>query len=506
MNNGKKRVLIYSPLALWRFHIATDVEIAQRYLDDGHEVYWVACRTELPICQANPDNLKSICMACERRSVEGLEWLWGERLHVMSLDNLTDDERVVIREIDEAICRDTAMLSEYEMDGSDIGLAVLSSLISQISEPEPDLNQYADVISMHLQAALTVHFSIKRYITDILPDEIILFNGRFSSNRPALRAAQKSSARVVTHERAFTQGRYLIVEDDYPHALELAKHSISNHWNGSRHDLNIRKDIAARWFRSQREGKDMGWFSFVARQKPGTVPSDLDTGKVNIAIFVSSEDEYYVLKGWQNVIYKNENDGICQLIDSFKRDKRYHFYIRIHPNMAGVDNSQTRGLLSFRDKSDSVTVIDAGSPVDTYALIEASDIVLTFGSTVGIEAAYMGKPSMVLGRAFYEDLGGVMRLESHDEVIEEIKKFAERDSGIHLEIPDGAYKYGYYLMTAGEPFKYVIQDAVGIKGIRRGNKTVYFKLSWAARLVWVLEKALRMIGVGGLIKKRSPAR
>jgi len=55
--------------------------------------------------------------------------------------------------------------------------------------------------------------------------------------------------------------------------------------------------------------------------------------------------------------------------------------------------------------------------VDSYDIVSAADVVLTFGSTIGIEAAYYGKPSILLGRAVYEDLGSCYVPSSHDELM-----------------------------------------------------------------------------------------
>ena len=500
-DQGKKKVLIYAPMALWRFHLATDLELAQRYLDEGHEVFWIACKSELPICQANPDNLKSICMACEHRSGVGLSWLGENNVHVLPLSNLNDQQKSEVDRLDTDLRLDINSLRNFEYEGSDIGMAVLSSVVSQLRDPLPDLSEHIEMISEHVRSALIVHFSMKAYLEEIQPDEVVMFNGRYTVVRPALRVVQQSSASVITHERPYTLGKYLAVKDNYPHELELGKKLILDHWQTSQHALERKQEIASAWYEGQRAGKDQGWFSFVSQQDKGVIPEHFDRNKVNFAIFVSSEEEFAALKGWENPIYESQNDGIQQIMNAFHTQDGCHFYIRVHPNLAGIDNTQTRGLESFRNTSEQLTLIEADSAVDTYALVDAVDAVITFGTTVGVEAVYMKKPSILLGRSFYEDFDGVIRPTCHADVIDVLGQFCGKRPAAADSIGEGAYIYGYYLATAGEKFRYVLQDKVGITGMVRNNKITRFRVSKSAALVWIIEKALRMLGLGNLLKK-----
>ena len=49
--------------------------------------------------------------------------------------------------------------------------------------------------------------------------------------------------------------------------------------------------------------------------------------------------------------------------------------------------------------------LDPHSPVDSYALMDVADIVVTYGSTTGVEAAYAGRRVVVMGPSAYDELG-----------------------------------------------------------------------------------------------------
>ena len=90
-------------------------------------------------------------------------------------------------------------------------------------------------------------------------------------------------------------------------------------------------------------------------------------------------------------------------------------YLRVHPNLAGVDNRQTQQIAQL--DSPLMTVIPADDPTSTYALLRHADTVLSYGSTVGIEAVYWGIPSVLAGASFYRDLGGTYNPATHAELV-----------------------------------------------------------------------------------------
>jgi hypothetical protein len=109
--------------------------------------------------------------------------------------------------------------------------------------------------------------------------------------------------------------------------------------------------------------------------------------------------------------------------------------------------------------------------------MNAADQVVTFGSSVGIEAVFWGKPSILLGPCFYQDLGGTYQPKSLDEAVELISK-----RQMPLD-PIGAYMYGLWMQTHGIRFEYFKPEGL-FHGRFKGQvvynkpprKTLLFKL------------------------------
>jgi hypothetical protein len=76
-------------------------------------------------------------------------------------------------------------------------------------------------------------------------------------------------------------------------------------------------------------------------------------------------------------------------------------------------------------------------------------VVLTFNSTVGIEATFWDKPSILAGPSLYDQLGSNYIPTSHEEVMSLLLQRNLQPKGKH-----GALMYGYFFNSFGKPFRY----------------------------------------------------
>ena len=88
------------------------------------------------------------------------------------------------------------------------------------------------------------------------------------------------------------------------------------------------------------------------------------------------------------------------------------------------------------------------SPISSYALLDACEKVFSFGSTMGMEATYAGKPSVLLSEAYYRMLGAVYEPENPEEVK---KCLLDR---LHPKPFEATLPYGFYSRHRGEELRY----------------------------------------------------
>ena len=433
------------PFSDWVSHLATDLEIAAKHIEEGDEVHIIQCSSDLPSCEANPNHFKLRCIICKSKRDKGLALLNlpEQNRHELNLNEF-------IRDLDLPDFSSIQELKDFEIDNIDIGMTVASSLISMTREAEPDMNNFIKFIHENISVSIAIYDAIKHHLLQIEPDVFYLFNGRFAAFRPALRTAQYLGIKTFVHERAGVLERYTLIEDTYPHDIEYQKTQIEKYWNDER-SYTEKEKLAKQWFNNRRGGKDQSWYSFTKLQEKGNLPDGFDSSRRNIAIYVSSQDEFEAIGGWQNPIYKNQSDAINRIINS-NTDTNIRFYVRIHPNLKGLNNTQTQELYGL--KGSNLSVIPADSKIDSYELMDACEKVIVFGSTMGIESVFWGKPSILVGRSFYEGVQGCYTPKDNNELIDLINRRLD-------PLPNlGALKYGYWQSIAGIPYVYYKPESI----------------------------------------------
>lgn len=447
-------------------HFETDLEIAKKLTNEGHEVYFLTCKEELKTCFINSEHQKAICNVCKSKINNGLKILNVKENKILSFSNKNDFKL----SFDDALVSFEA-LKNYEYKGCDIGLGVVSSLVSTLRDHNFDVELHSEKIKIALETSIFVYENFKQIIEQYQPDGIIVFNGRFLETKPVLHLCVQNNIKFFTHERGGQLNRYLFRENSTPHSLLFVKKEIESLWNNTSAEKN---SIGAQFFLQRKNGEIQNWYTFTKRQKKDLLPKNYNKNILNVAIFNSSIDEYVSIPEFENKIYVDDNEGIEKICESFKNDEEFHFYLRIHPNLAGLDNTQTRKINEFKSKFPNLTVIDALEEIDSYALMEAVDTVVTFGSTIGIESVFWGTPSILLGKTFYEDIEGLYKPNTHEEVCEIIRQDKK-----NVAQNSDAIKFGYWSLMYGDKFEFFKPESL-FKGTFLNKKV---KASLLARII-----------------------
>jgi len=457
-------------------HIETELEIARRLMSEGHDVFFLQCRGELGMCYANPQHTKIGCKLCMSKVSRSYQRLNIPREKILSFPEVNIDyDKVYDREA----LNDVNSLKQLTYKGCDIGMAVASSLISFIRDHKPNLQHYSGFVDRGLRTAAFVYEAANKLLDELKPDEVYLFNGRFLEVRPFMRLCEAKSIRFYTHERGGVLSKYMLREGSIPHSLEKAAAEIEELWGNGGPE---KEQIGRKFFEDRKNRVVQGWHTFTHNQTWNKLPAGFDHNKMNIVLFNSSMDEYEGIAGFNSRIYKDDNDGIQKIVSSFLHDTSKHFYLRVHPNLKGLKNTQLKQIDEIAANYKNLTVIRAEEDIDTYGLMDHADKVLAFGSTMGMESVYWNKPVILLGRAFYECLNCLYIPASHDDVVEMINKTDLLPFNQHE-----ALKYGYWLLSFGKPFNHYKPTSV-TKGIF-DEKPITPHLLW--RFFYVMQNKLK---------------
>lgn len=462
MNYPKnQKVIIFSNLRLGPLHMAYELEIVEDLLTNNNEVFVVTCDNNLATCYFNPTHNLIGCAICASRSTS-------------CYSNYPQVKKVKLKEQydNEIIPADIPLnlkeLVKINYLNYNIGRGIASSIVSLFREYDlEEIPNCKDLIIENFKMAISVIKNFEEIFNMVEPDLFILFNGRFTEMHASIQVAQKLNIPYMTFDTGLSANHYMMVENGTVVDIKPFKEGLNKLLKTIPYDTILME--GKKIIDNRLKGIQGDFSSFTTLQQKNKLPDNFDHEKINIAIFNSSEDEMKVIEDWIVDLYQNQNEAIRKIIEHYIHQTEYHFYLRIHPNLINETNSQMREIYSFNYPN--LTVIPADSPVDTYHLIKATQKSITFGSTVGVEASYLEKPSIALGNSFYQGMDVVYEVNSYEQLFQLIE-----DKNLPPKMNNRIYEFFYALSKNGN--KVVNTKFFGSKEIQFRDKKIkrfYFK-------------------------------
>jgi hypothetical protein len=428
----------------------TDLELIQLHLDKGDMVKVFTCPEALKACDRNILHQIDECNRCIKKSARGLSLLHplNSNLIIQKITQLPEwDQEISVDFLD--LIYNIEDFKNISFDIFDLGYSILSSLISWSQDYCPDIKDNITLLKKLADSSLRLYLCVDILLQKEKPDIVYVFNGRYAPMRAIVRACQKNSVKVFTHDRGCNLYHYSTFQNTLPHDIDLFLQSLWSGWNKANPIKRVK--IAKQWFEDRSKGKNVdAWISFTREQNVDLLPLDWNRERRNISIFTSSEHEFASIgQEWEGRLFKNQASGIDFIIDSLKSEINQGYtniYLRIHPNQANASAKEINELLSFEERG--LIILEPKSIVSSYKLMKESDLVITFGSTVGIEATYWGTPSILLGQSFYKKLNATYNPTN----LYELKGLLKE--GLKPKPSSLALPYAYYQATFGQPYKY----------------------------------------------------
>ena len=315
-------------------------------------------------------------------------------------------------------------------------------------------------------------------------NEIFMYNGRRHNTRPLLRLANKKRIKLQNLEHVTflnnTKGVRQF-KNFMPNDLIFLKKEIMRHWNKNRgNDEDVKKYFLYRKNNLLKNNQA----SHVFNQSKTLLPDNWNENKINIVYFISSQDEYAANGGeWFNSVYKDQNYSLVKISKDFLKknvENKYHLWIRIHPYLKGVKWKFNTDMFKFSEFK-NIDVIKPESPISTYRLMEKCDKVLGYHSITTVEANFWRKPSMLLGRQYFENMNCCHRANNHQDVIDFI--FSNKHK---LKPKINSLKIASFWIHGGINQKYFGGNM--LKGYKFNNKQ--FKLNFFYRFQFYYGKLL----------------
>lgn len=235
---------------------------------------------------------------------------------------------------------------------------------------------------------------------------LVVFNGRFLHDAAAVAAAESHGLPVLSFDYGGNDTDFDLTVDDTHDwsALQTRMKRLYDSW-----DPRERDELGSRWFEDRRHHTDVRNARFVESQVVGR-GIELPEDKRIVVFFSSSGDEISELDvDWGDYFYGQPGALKAVATACSERDDLF-LVVRTHPHKRMKPRRDVEEWHKAVADATPDLHVDEWSDVDSYTLMDQADVVVTFGSTTGVEAAYARKPVMVMGPSAYDELGCAVRI------------------------------------------------------------------------------------------------
>ena len=394
MSKFASKTLIFLPSSLtasFEIVLARAVDVKRQEAD----VVLAYCNGENRGCVANPFKLAALCKTCVSITKMATSEFFNDE-SIVPLRFAEPSHKSTAQHVSEKGARST-VLTFFRQDINDINRNYLNGWFLPFVA-----NSYKDYSRRIYNAALSVVEIHK-------PDVIEYFNGRIVPSMAISQVAVDRSIKYRVIEVSGFNKTFFFAENKKVHDIEYLKERMA------RYVPNANDSLGVEFFESRRSGQVTNDKVFTHRQKAGHFKFN-DVEKKIISVFLSSTDEIEVYGDQWFTKYSRSPElfikEMCQKLPS-----EYQVVVRMHPNQAGDKTGATKRIMQSISELEQCWLIKPKDKASSYELLQCSDYVVTFGSSMGIEATYWGKVSFLAGRAVWEDVGVAYKVDEPTDLI-----------------------------------------------------------------------------------------
>lgn len=464
------------------------LETLQKLIDENPDanIYYLTCSNSFNVCYINTEKHPEVCYLCKKGIKKGLRMVNGDFIHLEINDIvIPEDYKLASAHAEKhPVITKMVKFKDYE-----VGEAAVSSYITKTRDRNlVDIEgSFANDLVFN---DVVFYNALERFYKEKSISEVYNWNGRNSYQRAVLNLSRKNNIECFNIEIARPGGFLDTFKNALPHNINTKVNLINQAWNNSSHSKEERESIGSSFFEKRFKGLKTNDKIYIKDQVRDKLPEGVDYNKRTFVIFTSSDDEFAAVgKDFENPFFEDQNQGIAFVANLFSTQfPSANLLIRMHPNLKGVNYEYVEELRKMDQISPNVRVITPESDIDSYALLKVAEKVIVFGSTIGLEANYWGKPVVLLGKCFwyYEDIAYIP--ENKGQILHLLDKELEPKNRAN------AIKFGYYFLEGGERTSYYDEDVNEKRDYYKGKKLYDFNM-WELMKAKIIQRAQRDFGV-----------
>ena len=376
--------------------------LAQALRLRGAEIGVLICGGGQPICEVGWGR-RTYPFPCNRCTYFTETWAKAQRAPVFRIsEGLPWGHRA---------SRAPLAIPESANGGVDYVAATESSVPRFFLAAEHELMPFSEEVSRDFViSAYGVAQAVGPVLDEFAPDIVVMVNGLTTSEAVVKRLAELRGIRTVTYSSGMIPGTLFFSGDEPAERM--------NSEDGWRQAAGRRlTDEQEATIRAYLDGRSAGRGTYERYYRSPLSEGLLeelgvDPGARVVSVFSNITWDTACLN--RNVGFESMRQWVLSTIELARAHPQTALIVRIHPDEVGWGSTETlSGAIAeaFPELPPNVRVVAPEESISSYALMDASDLVLTYTSTVGVEAAVRGIPVAVCGEAHYRGKGFTIDVE-----------------------------------------------------------------------------------------------
>lgn len=416
-----KNVLLFNPYCLWDFHLNYEVPIYHNLKSRGFNPIYIRCGIASNDCDlfwratygGRPQN------ACELCSQQTDILLKQSLIDYKSLsDFISVSEMQNISKMLQPLSFEE--LKSVVINSHNVFNISISSVHThfRVNQLDPTNLEHLTALRNYMQLTAFSLIAASNILHEFKPVSALIFNGRMASTRAFLEVCSRHNVHYSTHERGLNRGALSIVYGDYclsnkPHEL-IAKNNLNRPLK--EHQVNLIKE----WCKLRRTGNNTNWKAFITEEHAEKTTFNI-SNKTKWSIFTSSTDEIVCAKELFYSNFSNQFEWINRTVNlALKNPNEVELIIRVHPNSSSkfstghnIEEKEFFSKLKISTAGTNVTVIESDELQNSYAIVDNSDLVLCYVSSIAIESVISGKPTYVAANCEWIHCPSISNFKQH---------------------------------------------------------------------------------------------
>jgi hypothetical protein len=423
-----KNILFKISPPIWPI-FEVEIEIIKKEIEKKNHITLITCDGKKKFCVANENMNKIKCAYCKKRLNDGLNFL--NKFNKKKIVTFNESHKYRFNaKLSENIkkLKTTNDLLKIKYKTIDIGSAILSTLITQFNTENFSILKKKKLIMEIAKQSVCSFENFKEILKKRVFHKILIFNGRIYNYRPLLRYSQKYKLNSYCYDYSyFSHERYLIKKNDFTQNMNSRAKEIFYLHKKRRETINKRVLIknGTFFFKNRFNKKNSGPFTVFNAVQKKALPKEYNNtinNNIYISIFPSTDFESsLVTDSTKRFIYKDQLTAIRKILDEFGNNQNVFFWIRLHPNSIN-DFENTKKFINLEKNYLNLKIIKPLSDISSYELVKNSSFIITFGSTIGIEAVFLKKNVISLGPSAYQEFKLDYQPGNHFETIKIISR------------------------------------------------------------------------------------